>query len=138
MLLEEINNIKSEISDLRKFGLTVGGVFFLLGGLLWWYGKGASPYILIISTLLILGGLAVPSALKPIHRIWMTLAVMLGWVMTRLLLGILFYLAFTSIRLIARLFGKQFLDLKIDSSKNSYWHLRKTKEFKQSDYERQF
>lgn len=138
MLREEINNIKAEKSDLRKFGLTVGAAFFLLGGVLWWYGKGTYSYILIISALLILGGLAVPSALKPLHKIWMTLAVMLGWFMTRLILGILFYVAFTSIRLIARLFGKQFLDLKIDRSKDSYWHFRKPKEFRQRDYERQF
>lgn len=138
MLREEINNIKTEKSDLRKFGLTVGAAFFLLGGLLWWYGKATYPYIIIVSALLILGGLAIPSSLKPLHRIWMTLAVMLGWFMTRLILGILFYLAFTSIRLLASLFGKHFLDLKMDRSKESYWYSRKQKEFKQSDYERQF
>ena len=30
--------------------------------------------------------------LKPINKMWMTLAILMGWVMTRILLGILFYL----------------------------------------------
>ncbi|MBI4847190.1 MAG: hypothetical protein HY808_01245 [Nitrospirae bacterium] len=138
MLLEEIKNIKAEKSDLRKFGLTVGGAFLILGGVLFWYNKGAAPYILIVSAVLIFSGLLFPQILKPLYRIWMTLAVILGWFMTRVILGILFYLVFTAIGLVPRLLGKQFLDLKMDNTKESYWILREPKQFKQSDYERQF
>jgi hypothetical protein len=68
----------------------------------------------------------------------MTLAILIGWFMTRIILSILFYLVLTPTRLLARLFGKQFLDLKMDNSKKSYWNYRESKELKKSEYERQF
>lgn len=138
MLLEEIKNIKSGKSELRKFGITIGIVLGLLGGLLLWRGKDNYTYFLLLSTVFIFLGLVLPIVLKPIQKAWMTFAVILGWFMTRFILSILFYVVFTSIGLILRLFGKQFLDLKMDNSKKSYWNYRKTREFKKSDYERQF
>lgn len=79
-----------------------------------------------------------PSVLKPLQKAWMTLAVILGWIMTRVILSILFYLVFTAIGGISRLLGKQFLDLKIDPSINSYWIKREPKTFNKSGYEKQF
>ena len=138
MLLEEIENIKSGKSELRKFGIMIGIVLGLLGGLLLWRGKDSYTYFLLLSTVFIFLGLVLPIVLKPIQKVWMTFAVILGWFMTRFILSILFYVVFTSIGLVSRLFGKQFLDLKMDNSKKSYWNYRKTREFKKSDYERQF
>jgi hypothetical protein len=138
VLLEEIRNIKSGKSELRKFGITIGIVSGLLGGLLLWRGKDSYTYFLLLSTVFIFLGLVLPIVLKPIQKAWMTFAVILGWFMTRLILSILFYVVFTSIGLVSRLFGKQFLDLEMDNSKKSYWNYREAKEIKKSDYERQF
>jgi hypothetical protein len=138
MLLEEIKNIKSEKSDLRKFGITIGVVLGLLGGLLWWREKDYYTYFLVFSSVFIIAGLIFPVLLRPIQKAWMTLAVVLGWFMTRVILGILFYLVFTSIAFIARLFGKQFLDFDIDNSKKSYWINRELKSFDKNRYEKQF
>ncbi len=137
-MIEDIKNIKSGKNELRKFGLTIGIVLGLLGGLFLWRGKDYYFYFLILSSAFLFSGLVAPILLKPIHKMWMTLAVILGWFMTRVILSILFYLVFTSIKLLATLFGKQFLDLKTDNSKESYWIHRKSKEFKKSEYERQF
>jgi len=138
MLREEIKNIKSEKSDLRKFGISVGIVLGILGGLLWWRGKDYYVYFLIISATLITFGLVLPGILKPLQKAWMTLAVTLGWFMTRVILSILFYVVFTTIGLISRLSGRQFLDLKTDNNKTSYWIARKNKPFDKKDYEKQF
>jgi hypothetical protein len=138
MLREQIKNIKSEKSELRNFGITVGIVLGLLGSLFLWREKNFYSYFLISSAVLILLGLIFPILLKPIHKVWMTLAVTLGWVMTRVILGILFYLVLTSIKFLATLFGTRFLDLKMDNSKKSYWIHREPREFKKSEYERQF
>ncbi len=138
MLIEEIRNISSEKSDLRKFGLTVGIVLGLLGGLLIWRGKDYYLYFLIISAALIFSGLLLPVILKPFQKIWMTLAVIMGWFMTRVILGILFYLVFTLTALLGRLFGKEFLDTKMDKSRPGYWHYRKPEKFSKSGYEKQF
>ncbi len=82
MIIEPIKNIKSGRSDLRKFGITVGIVLGLLGGLLFWRGKDSYLYFLMLSATFLLLGLVVPILLKPIHKVWMTLAVLMGWFMT--------------------------------------------------------
>jgi len=138
MLIEEIKNIKSGKSELRKFGITIGIVLGLLAGLLWWKEKDYYATFIILSTAFILIGLLLPILLKPIQKAWMTLAIVLGWLMTRVILCVLFYVVFTFIGLIAKIFGKQFLDLRMDNPKKSYWIYRKPKEFKKSDYEKQF
>lgn len=138
MLIEEIKNIKSGKSDLRKFGITVGIVVGLIGGLLLWKDRGSYPYFLTISVFLIVSGILFPKVLLPLQRVWMTIAVIMGWFMTRVILSILFYLVFTPIGLIARLMGKEFLELKIDKRRDSYWIYRKEKPYDRRDYERQF
>lgn len=138
MLLEEIKNIKSEKKDLRNFGLIIGIALGLLAGLLWWKGRDAYLIFAIIALAFILVGLLSPSVLKPLQKAWMTLAVIMGWIMTRMILSILFYLVFTVIGGMGRLFGKQFLDLKIAPSINSYWIKRESKSFDKSGYEKQF
>ena len=62
----------------------------------------------------------------------------MGWVMTRVILTILFFTVLTPLGFIAKLFGKNFLDLKLDKEQNSYWEIREKKEIKPIDYEKQF
>lgn len=138
MLIEEIKNIKSEKSDLRKFGITVGFVIGIIGGVLLLRGKDFYLYFFIVSIILVISGLLFPRLLLPIQKAWMTIAVVIGWFMTRLILSILFFLVFTPIGLIARLLGKEFLELNIDRSRDSYWIYREEKPFDRKDYERQF
>jgi len=105
---------------------------------LFWFEKASYLYFAVPGLLLILGGLIVPQLLRSLNKAWMTLAILLGWVMTRVILAILFYLAITPISFIARLARKDFLDLKIDKSRESYWGKREKRKLKPIDYERQF
>lgn len=138
MLLDEIKNIKGDKKELKKFGLTFAVVFIILGSLFWWRGKNYYFYCFIFSSVFLITSLLLPLLLKPIYKLWMTLALVLGYVMTRVILSVLFYFILTPVGLIARLLGNQFLDLKIDKSKESYWNYRKTKPFNKHDYEKQF
>ncbi len=137
-MLDEIKNIKSGKKDLRNFGLTFGVVLGFLGGLLWWKGKDTYTIFIILSLAFFFLGSAAPNLLKPLQKAWMALAVVLGWFMTKVILCILFYLVFTPIGFGARLFGKKFLDLKMDNSPKSYWHYRKSEPFDRNSYDRQF
>ncbi len=138
MIAEEIRNIKETKRDLRKFGLTVGVGLLIFAGFLFWKEKESFLYFGIIGLFLVLTGLIIPAVLKPLNKVWMTLAILMGWVMTRVILTILYYLVLTPIRILAMLFGKFFLDLNIDKSAKSYWEIRKKSELKPLDYERQF
>jgi len=138
MILEEIKNIKSDKKELRKFGITVGLVLVIIAALLFYYTKPSYPYFGVIGFLLILFGLIYPVVLKPLHKGWMSLAVVLGFIMTRVILSLLFYLVFMPMRFIAQLFGKRFIDLRFKTESVSYWNKREVKVYEQIDTERQF
>ena len=137
-MIEEIKNIKSEKSNLRKFSIIVGTVLLIIAGLLFWKEKESFQLFLVIGTVLFLAGIAIPFTLKPIYWVWMTFATILGWFMTRVILSLLFYIVFTPIGLIGRLVGKQFLDLKQNHSQQSYWNMKTVEAFDTQDYEKQF
>lgn len=138
MVVQDIRNIKSGKRELRKFGLTVGIALGVFGGLFLWRGREYYDILFYIAGAFILVGLTVPIVLYPIQKVWMTLAVILGWVMTRVILCILFYAVVTPIGLISRLCGKGFLDLKFDKNAPSYWVPKKSSRADKSDYEKQF
>lgn len=138
MVLSEIRSISSSRKDLRNFGLVVGCGFFLISLLLLWRGKAPWPWFLGAGIALPLLGLTFPALLKPLQKAWMTLAVLMGWVMTRVILSLLFYLVLTPLGLTARLFGKSFLDHPPPGPSDSYWNLREESEESPKRYEKQY
>jgi hypothetical protein len=139
MLIDEIKAIKSTKKDLRNFGLSVGGVLFVLGWILYWYSRPTHPYFIGAGAVLIVLGLVVPRVLLPLQKVWMGFAVVMGMIMTRVILSILFFVAFTFIGLLMKLLGKKLLDTELDASATSYWNYR-DKEPKPTpeEHERQF
>ena len=137
-MFEEIKNIKSEKSDIRKFGITIGIILMIIAGFLFWKEKESYQIFLTVGTILFVLGILVPAVLKPIYWIWMIFATILGWIMTRVILSLLFYIIITPIGLILRFFGKQFLELRWDKSKESYWNFRTNEHLQNEDSEKQF
>lgn len=138
MLIEEIKRIKSDKRELRNFGLLVGGVFTGIGCVLFWFGKKSYPYIIAPGLALVILGLFSPMVLRPLQKVWMSLAVVMGWLMTRVILTLLFYLVITPIGLILRLSGKRPLDVAVDRHKESCWIRRKIGPFDKESYRKQF
>lgn len=138
MLKEEIKNIKEEKTDLRKFGVSVGIVILLISAALYLLDKDSFIYFGIIGILLLLFAIILPNLLKPLNKVWMTLAIILGWFMSRVILFVLYYFIITPIGFLLKLIGKDFLHLKIDKNSQSYWEIREKKITEQIDYERQF
>ena len=79
-----------------------------------------------------------PQLLRPVERVWMSIAGAMGWVMTRVVLTLLFYIAITPIGLLTRLAGKRFLDLGMDGEAESYWIRRSRTRRAREEYEKQF
>jgi len=138
MIIEEIKNIKSGKRELRQFGITIGLVLGLLGSWFLWRNKEGGSLLLIAATLFLSLGFILPRLLKPFQKLWMTLAVLLGWLMTRIILTILFYLVVTPIGLLAKVSGKDFLNRKFNSNASSYWIPRKAITPEKRNYENQF
>jgi len=75
---------------------------------------------------------------KKIYDYWMLFAKALGWVNTRILLSLMYFVIFTPFRIISIIIGKDFLDRKIEKDRESYWQKREVKIFKKELYRRQF
>lgn len=137
-MFDEIKSIKSTKPELKKFGLTVGIALLVLGGVLFLLKKNYFHCFMGTGGILILLAFALPIVLLPLQKIWMAFSIVMGWVMTRVILTILYYLVITPISLVARLTGKQFLELKWDRSQATYWNYREQTEFNKQDLEKQF
>jgi len=81
---------------------------------------------------------AIINVLKPVYKAWMKVAHAISWVMTRVILTIVFYLVVTPIGLIGRVFSKEFLDRSFDRDKETYWIPNPNKEFDKNSCENQF
>jgi len=126
--------------ELRRFGLLVGGIFDALA--LWmlyrsgWTSTGGIVFA-GVGTALILLGLAVPRSLAPVHGFWMGLALVLGWINTRIILGALFYTVFAVTRLALALARKDPMHRRPDRARGTYW-TDLPREFDPKSYENTF
>ena len=115
----------------REFGLVTGAIVVGLFGLAipfifgFNYPSWPAPWPLSWPWLIlyVLGGLGLvaPMALKPVYKYWMKFGLFMGtYIMTPLIMFLVFFTLFMPMGLIARLFGKDFLSRKLDSSAESY------------------
>src|SRR5260221_8185968 len=102
MITEEIKQLKTGPRDLRKFGLTVGGVLGLLGLWFLYRHKAHYPYFLYPGLVLLVLGVAVPRSLKYLYIGWMTFAFVMGMIVSTALLTVFFFVVVTPIGLVAR------------------------------------
>ena len=128
-------------SELRRFGLQVGGAFLVFGSVSWWRGHTVPPVVLwTLGTLLFVPGLVAPGLLVPAHRFWfgpvMKVAGRVGEVVSRVILGLMFYLVFTPVGFVMRRFRDP-LDRSLDG-KPSDWHRRERRPVNPASYEQQF
>jgi hypothetical protein len=134
----DLKKLRTSAGDLRKFGLTVGGVFILLGVLLLLRHRSSYLSFLCAGALLMASAVIWPRALKYVYIAWMALAFTLGFIMSNVILTLFFFLFVTPIGLLARLFQKDFLARKWDKRAASYW-IQCGREMKTAkSYERQF
>lgn len=135
---DEYRKLDRSAPALRRFGFIVGLPLLLIGGFLVWRARGAGWLIAGIGSLILLLALLAPAKLEVVHRVWMTAALAMGWVMTRVILTVVFFLVVVPIGLVQRLFRKRALDLAFRTGASSYWETRASDQPSPADYERQF
>jgi hypothetical protein len=112
--------------QLRSFGLTVGGIFAVIG--LWpVILRSDDPrwWALVLTGLLMLPALIFPGSLSWVYKQWMTLGHIMGWINTRIILGLIFYGLVTPIGFIRRWLGKDPMGKEIRADIDSYRIIRK-------------
>jgi saxitoxin biosynthesis operon SxtJ-like protein len=111
---------------LRKFGLTLGAIFSTLALLFFWRHRLHAPFYVsaVAGPLLLAAAVVAPRALAPVERAWSALATVLGFVNTRLLLAVVYFLVFAPIALVLRIAGKDLLERRRDPRRPTYWRTR--------------
>ena len=107
--------------ELRRFGLVMAAPLAVIGGYLAWQEQPAAPYVLGVAAAFLLCGLLVPAVLRPVEKAWMAMAGVLSAVMTRVLLTLAFFLVITPFGLLLRVMGKDLLQIRPGSRRESYW-----------------
>ena len=138
MLLNEIKSIKGTKPELRKFGLTIGIFLLLIAGFLFWKQRPSFPFFAYVGGGFALLGLIAPILLKPIYKVWMSFAVVMGFIMTRVILTVLYFGMFTPIALLTKLLGKDLLDERLDKNATTYWVKRPATKFDPKSAENMF
>jgi len=115
------------IPELRKFGLVTGTIIIgFIGCLLPWMKGGIDkllhwlPYAGSVGSVLIVWALVHPSSLVYFHKPWMFIAEKLGWINTRIIMSLLFYVILTPIGLIMNLSGKDPMARQFSKEMTSY------------------
>jgi len=124
--------------NLRKFGITLGIAFAVIGLIVFVRAKQSVIPTPIISGLFFILAFTAPAALKPVYIFWMRIAFILSWINTRIILIIIFYLFFMPIALALKLFRVDLLDNKIDKNKPTYWKKKEEAGTDKLSYQRQF
>jgi len=106
---------------LRQFGLMVGGIFLFIG--LWplvWRQEAMRIWVVVPGALLAAAGLVLPGVLKHVYRGWMWVGHVMGWVNTRIILGILFYGMVTPMGVFMKLTGRDPMRRKLEPDTKTY------------------
>jgi len=121
-------NWKPDRRTLRQFGLIGLAVF---GGLCalttskhgvdwrtWALGAGAAYCGL--------GALALPAALKPLFVGMSVAGAPIGWVVSHVILAIVYFLILTPLGLVMKLIGRDSMERRFDRAAKTYWVARRT------------
>ena len=122
----------------RKTALIVAGMLLLLAA--WNYYRGRMTVVAVLGgagALLLVAGLLVPPAARAFHTFWMRVAVALGWVNSRILLGLMFYGVLTPYNFVGRLIRRDPLRRR-GAQGESYWIKRKQTRQTREQFERTF
>ncbi len=118
--------------------MTVGLAFLVLGAVSRWRGHALPPRVLwTVGVLLLVPGLVAPGILAPVQRAWMAFAAAMGAFNTRVILGLLFYVVFTPVGFVMRLFRDP-MTRSLRDAERSHWVRRKVEPVDRARYEQQF
>ena len=130
VLKQAMNNFNSGAeekltkAELRNFGLILSGGIIVFFGLLFPFlgGRGIQPtsWPWILAAVLVAISLIVPGTLGPLNRVWLFIGHVLGYINTRIILGIIFILIFTPTALLFKLLGKDPMRRSLHPQRKSY------------------
>jgi hypothetical protein len=105
----------------RTFGLSLGTLAALVGGVGWWNGDAGANAAFTVAVLLAGGALVAPRALRPLNIAWARLGALLNRVVSPVVLAVIFFGVLTPYSVVMRVMGRDALRRRADRSATTYW-----------------
>lgn len=105
----------------RSFGLTFAAVFAILAALSLWRDGSWWPYLTAVALIFAVIAMLRAALLAPLNRLWFKFGLLLHKVMTPLIMGLMFFGAFTPMAWLLKIMGKDLLRLKRRPDADTYW-----------------
>ena len=120
--------MKDEMTNqkLCSFGFTVGGIFALIG--FWpliFRGEDSRWWAMVVAGCLLVPAVVFPRSLVWVYRGWMAVGHIMGWINTRIILGMVFYIIVTPIGMFRRWLGRDPMGCQLRPDLDSYRVTRK-------------
>ena len=81
--------------------------------------------VLVVGIISGTAGMLAPGSLRQPYRIWMAAGDMLGWINSKIILGLLFYIVVTPLRILMTLVGSDPMTRNFDPKADTYRVVRK-------------
>ncbi len=104
----------------KKFGYSFSIIFFSIYIILIYFDINGSNYALTISILFLIFSMFKPIYLSKLNNYWFKLSLFLSRVFNPIILAVIFFLIFSPISILMRIFGRDELKIK-NKSKITYW-----------------
>ena len=109
-------------NELRKFGIVTGSIVAILFGLFfpWLFDSEMLPmWPWVVAGILFAWAIIYPESLQVVYTVWMRIGAVLGWVNTRIILGLIYFFLFFPVSLILVVIRKDPMERKF-TAQNSY------------------
>ncbi|MDC1148207.1 SxtJ family membrane protein [Pelagibacteraceae bacterium] len=108
----------------KSFGIVFSIFFGIL--FLYFYSKSSviNYYLLSLSLIFLILGLANSKILTPLNKSWIKLGDILAKIIAPIIMSVVYFLIVFPTKIFLFLIGKDILNLKINSNEKSYWQKR--------------
>ena len=122
-LKEDFRQLEISNRKLKQFAYLTGIILLILS--VWYYfkhGNRSWTYVTVsISLILFAIALLKVKILTGVYKIWMGIAIVLGFFISRILISLIFFIGLTPISLLGRLLKKKWMDIDFNQKKDTYW-----------------
>ena len=115
--------------QLQFVAIWMPAFFLFLTAIAYWrfHSPKTAIFIGAVGLVLTVAGVAVSALRRPLYVAFMLASFPIGWVVSHLVLIIVFYLVITPIGLILRLLGRDPMERRLDPAAPTYWTAREPK-----------
>ena len=125
--------------QIRTFGIGLIVILSIISSLqIYWGRTEVGIGLFIACTFVVIVVIFTPTMLIPLYRLMLFVSRTMGFVITPIILGLVFYLVFAPTGILFRLIRKDILDRRSNVSAESYWKPKKLPQDDLNRYERQY